>query len=77
MQIQKTDNSLFKHFHRYLGIFKVIDAYSAKITLVLLVSRGKTYPLPFLKIEKSILILEKKALNYVYLWVEVSIQNVV
>ena len=38
----------------YLGIFRDIDAYSATLT--------GAQPCPFLKIKKSILILERKAL---------------
>ena len=39
--------------------------------------RGGDLPCPFLKIEKSALILEKKGPNCVHPWVEFSIHNVV
>ena len=38
--------------------------------------RGRGLPRPFLKIEKSVLILEKKVLVVVHSWVECSVQNV-
>ena len=56
-----SQNSLFKHFQGYLGVFRNIDAYSATLTGVQ--QGGEWRPrLPFLKIEESVLIFEKKAL---------------
>ena len=52
---------LFKHFKGYLGIFRVSDAYSATLTGVQLEGEGRP-PLPFLKIERRVLILERKTL---------------
>ena len=42
-------------------MFRDIDAYSATLTGAQLGEEGRS-PLPFLKIEKSVLILERKAL---------------
>ena len=55
-------NNLFKHFQRYLGIFRGIDAHSAIFTGVQIERRWRGFPCPFLKIEKSVLILERKVL---------------
>ena len=44
-----------------MEIFRDIDAYSATLTGAQLGGEGRT-PLLFLKIEKSVLILERKAL---------------
>ena len=40
-------NSLFKHFHEYLGIFRDIDAYSATLTCMQLSGRGEACPALF------------------------------
>ena len=56
-----SQNSLFKHFQGYLGILRDIDAYL--VTLKRANSRRGRWgglPDPFLKIEKSGLVLEKK-----------------
>ena len=57
-----------------MGIFKDIDAYTITLTGAQLEGRGKV-SLLFFKIEKSVLILERKALCLP--WVKFSIQNVV
>ena len=56
-----SQNSLFKRFQRYLDIFRDIDTYSATLTGTQLKRKGRP-PLPFLKIEKNCLILERQAL---------------
>ena len=47
--------SLFNHFQEYLGIFRGVDPYLTRG------KRGDPF-LPILKIEKSVLILKRKAL---------------
>ena len=42
-----SQNSLFKHFQGYLGIFKDIDAYSGTLTGAQLGGRGETSPALF------------------------------
>ena len=42
-----SQNSLFKHFQGFLGIFRDIDAYSAKLTGVQLKGRAGGFPFPF------------------------------
>ena len=58
-----SQDSLFKHFQGYLGIFRDIDAYSVTLKGAQLgeESRG-SLPFPFLIIEKGALIWENKAL---------------
>ena len=56
-----SQNSLFKHFQGYLGIFRDIDAYSVTLTGMQQGEDGRP-PLPILKIENSALILKRKAL---------------
>ena len=50
-----SQNSLFKHFQEYLGIFRNIDTYSARLTGAQ-VGEEERPSLPFLKIEESVLI---------------------
>ena len=54
-----SQNVLFKHFQRYLGILRDIDVYSVTFTGTHLGGEGRP-PLPFLEIKKSVLILERK-----------------
>ena len=42
-----SQNSLFKHFQGFLGIFRDIDAYSAKLTGAQLKGRAGGFPFPF------------------------------
>ena len=50
-----------KYFQGYLGIFKDVDSHATTLTGAQLGGEGKP-PLPFLKIEKGVLIFERKAL---------------
>ena len=52
-------NSLFKHFQGYLGIFMDIDTNSATLTSTQVEGRGEV-SLPFFENQKSVLILERK-----------------
>ena len=56
-----SQNVLFKHFQRYLGILRDIDVYSVTFRGTHLGGEGRP-PLPFLEIKKSVLILERKVL---------------
>ena len=67
-----SQNSFFKHFQGYLGIFRDIDAYSATLTGAQLKGRGD---LPCLFWYLKILV--KKILDCVHLWVKFPIQNIV
>ena len=67
---------LGKHFQEYLGIFRIIDAYSSTLTGMQLGKEGAGLPYSFWEIKKNVLILEKKAM-IAHLWVKFSIQNVV
>ena len=53
-------HSLLRRFQEYLDIFRDINAYLATITGAQLGRRGRP-PFLFFKIEKSVLILERKA----------------
>ena len=53
--------ALFNHFQGYLGIFRDIDAYWSTLTCVQLAGREEASP-ALLKIEKNVLILERKVL---------------
>ena len=66
-----SQNSLFDHFQRYLGIFRDIDAYSATLTTHKCATKGRDGGRPllrgrplllFLKIAKRVTIFERKAL---------------
>ena len=61
IQSKHSQNSSFKHFQGCIGIFRNIDAYSATLTGVQPGGKGRS-PLPFLNIEKSLLIFKRKAL---------------
>ena len=69
--------SLFKHFQGYLGLFRDIDAYSATLTgHTQLERRGEASPALF-KIKEKCPDFEKKGPDYINLWVEFSIKNLV
>ena len=70
-----SQNILFKHFQGYLGIFRDIDVYSAKLRDAQITRSGRP-SLPFLKNQESVLILEKRLCLSPDL-VKFSIQNVV
>ena len=44
LELWHSQNRLFKHFQRYLGIFTDIDAYSGTLTGAQLVGRGEASP---------------------------------
>ena len=71
-------NSLYKYFRSYLGIFRDIDAYSATLTSTQLEREsGGSLPYPFLKVPVGAFILERKALIVSIFWVKFYIKNVV
>ena len=53
--------ALFNLFQGYLGIFRDIDAYCSTLTCAQLAGREEASP-ALLKIEKNVLILERKVL---------------
>ena len=55
-----SQNSLFKHFQGYLGIFKDIDVHSATLRGAQIREMWRGLPFSVLKIRKSALILEEK-----------------
>ena len=61
--------SIFKHFQGYLGIFRVIDAYSATSTGAQLAVRSEASPALFEN--------RRNCPHFVHLWVKFSIQNIV
>ena len=66
----------FKHFHRYLEIFRDIDVYSATLTSAQLGRRGEDSPALF-ENRKKCSDFGKKGLDCVHRWVKFSIQKVV
>ena len=44
LELWHSQNRLFKHFQKYLGIFTDIDAYSGTLTGAQLVGRGEASP---------------------------------
>ena len=69
-------NSLFKHFQGYSGMFKDIDAYSATLTGAQLVGEERL-PLSSLKIEKGERCPDLGKKSPDCFWVKFSIQNLV
>ena len=69
-----SQNSLFKHFQEYLGIFRGIDQYSATFTSAQLGGRGEASPVLF-ENRKKCLGFGKKGPDCDH-WVKLSIQNV-
>ena len=68
-----SQNSLFKHFQTYLGIFRDTDAYSAILTGVQLWGGGGGLPpLPFLTMEKKTLIMSIFGLHFPFKMFRVS-----
>ena len=72
-ELWHSQNSLFKHFQGYLGIFKDIDAYSATLTGAEL-EGNKGAPQTFFENRKKCPDFGKM---FPDLWVKFSIQNVV
>ena len=70
-----SQNSLFKRFPGYLGIFRDIDAYSATLTGAQLKGRGEASPTLF-ENRKKYPDFGKKGPDSVHLWVKFSIQNI-
>ena len=71
-----SQNSLFKHFQAYLGIFRGIAAYSATLTDEQLRGRGEASPALF-ENRKKCPHFGKKDPDCIHLWVKFSIQNIV
>ena len=70
-----SQDSLFKHFQKYLGIFRDIDVYSATLTGTQLVRRRReTNPALFENLKKCP-DFGKKGLDCIHLLVELSIQK--
>ena len=63
-----SQNVLFKHFQRYLGILRDIDVYSVTFTGTHLGGEGRP-PLPFLEIKKKCPDFGKKGPDCVHPWV--------
>ena len=71
-----SQNILFKHFQRYLGILRDLYTYSATLTDVQLGGKVDASP-AFFKKRKNCPDFWKEDLDCVHLWVKFSIQNVV
>ena len=71
-----SQNSLFKHFKGYLGIFRDIDGYSATLSGTQLRGRGETSRALF-ENRKKCPDFGKKDPDCVHFGVELSIQNIV
>ena len=68
-------NSYFKYFQGHLGIFRVIDAYSAALT-VAQSGRRRRPPPPFFENRKKCPDFGKKGFVGAHLWAKFSTQNV-
>ena len=67
-------SSIFKNIQEYSGILMHIQPHSQASSQG---GGGSGFPCPFLKMEKSVLILEENCPDCVHLWVKFSIQNAV
>ena len=71
-----SQNSLFKHFQGYLGIFRDTDRYSATSTGAQLKGGGET-SFTLCKNLKKYADFEKKDPDCVHLWVKFAIEKIV